>query len=110
MPPTVPEPTCRGTPNHPGRDRAVPVPPSGPRFRHESRLIPGRTACFAFPPMPSPADPPSPGNSEVPPVTEVVLDVSVRDLTPEDLRWCAWSGTPLHLTQVARELERAKAG
>jgi ribosomal protein S18 acetylase RimI-like enzyme len=34
----------------------------------------------------------------------------VRDLTPEDLPSCAWSGSPLHLKSVARALERARRG
>src|SRR5687767_8698644 len=47
---------------------------------------------------------------EVPWVVDVVMTLSVRDLTQEDLRWCSWSGSALHLTQVARELERARTG
>jgi ribosomal protein S18 acetylase RimI-like enzyme len=43
-------------------------------------------------------------------MAEVVINFAVRDLTPEDLQWCEWSGTALHLTMVAHELERAKAG
>ncbi|MFC3895726.1 GNAT family N-acetyltransferase [Lentzea rhizosphaerae] len=47
---------------------------------------------------------------EVRRVAEVVVKLSVRDLSQEDLQWCSWSGSALHLTQVARELERAQAG
>ncbi|WP_211241200.1 GNAT family N-acetyltransferase [Pseudonocardia spinosispora] len=36
------------------------------------------------------------------------MDLSVRDLRQEDLRWCSWSGTALHLWRVAGELERAR--
>ncbi|PXY28431.1 GCN5 family acetyltransferase [Prauserella muralis] len=41
-------------------------------------------------------------------MAEIVVDVSVRDLTREDLRWCSWAGSELHLRQVAREVERAR--
>ncbi|EWC59101.1 Myo-inositol-1-phosphate synthase [Actinokineospora spheciospongiae] len=40
----------------------------------------------------------------------VLVDLSVRDLRPSDLEWCSWSGTALHLTRVAHELERARTG
>lgn len=40
----------------------------------------------------------------------VVVNLSVRDLTLEDLQWCSWSGSALHLTHVARELERSRSG
>lgn len=43
-------------------------------------------------------------------MTEVVMSLSVRDLTQEDLKWCSWSGSDLHLTYVARELERTRRG
>lgn len=43
-------------------------------------------------------------------MAKVVVNLSVRDLSQEDLQWCSWSGSALHLTQVARELERARAG
>ncbi|KAB8192682.1 GNAT family N-acetyltransferase [Nonomuraea phyllanthi] len=43
-------------------------------------------------------------------MAEVVVRLSVRDLTQEDLEWCSWSGTSLHLAQVAQELERARRG
>jgi ribosomal protein S18 acetylase RimI-like enzyme len=34
----------------------------------------------------------------------------VRDLTPEDLPSCTWSGSALHLTRIARAIERARRG
>lgn len=43
-------------------------------------------------------------------MAKVVVSLSVRDLTREDLTSCSWSGTALYLAQVARELERARAG
>jgi hypothetical protein len=43
-------------------------------------------------------------------MVQVVVNVSVRDLTDEDLAWCSWAGTGLHLTVVAGELERARRG
>jgi len=43
-------------------------------------------------------------------VTEVVITLLVRDLIPEDLPSCAWSGSALHLVSVARELDRARRG
>lgn len=42
--------------------------------------------------------------------TEVVVPIAVRDLTPADLPACSWSGSPTHLQQVAKELERAETG
>ena len=41
---------------------------------------------------------------------EVVVPLTVRDLTAEDLPACAWSGSPTHLTSVAGALERARLG
>lgn len=41
---------------------------------------------------------------------DVVLSLSVRELTYEDLASCGWAGTPLHLASVARQLERARCG
>jgi ribosomal protein S18 acetylase RimI-like enzyme len=41
---------------------------------------------------------------------EVVVPLTVRDLTAEDLPACAWSGSPLHLKTVASALERARRG
>ncbi|MBB5783331.1 GNAT family N-acetyltransferase [Nonomuraea jabiensis] len=43
-------------------------------------------------------------------MSAVVVSLSVRDLTQEDLQWCSWSGSALHLTQVARELKRSRSG
>jgi hypothetical protein len=43
-------------------------------------------------------------------VTEVVIPLTVRDLTAEDLPSCAWSGGATHLASVARALERARRG
>ncbi|MFJ1864225.1 GNAT family N-acetyltransferase [Streptomyces sp. NPDC088097] len=40
----------------------------------------------------------------------VVMPVSVRDLLPRDLPACTWSGSPVHLRGVERELARAAAG
>ncbi|MER7834126.1 GNAT family N-acetyltransferase [Streptomyces sp. NPDC095602] len=42
--------------------------------------------------------------------TAVILPVSVRDLLPQDLPACAWSGSDTHLRRVKRELARAAAG
>ncbi|MFJ6799050.1 GNAT family N-acetyltransferase [Streptomyces sp. NPDC091268] len=44
------------------------------------------------------------------PSTAVTLRVAVRDLVPEDLPSCTWSGTATHLRHVERELVRAAAG
>jgi len=43
-------------------------------------------------------------------MVDLVVPVSVRDLTNEDLPACAWSGTATHLAHVARELDRAQRG
>ena len=43
-------------------------------------------------------------------MSEVVIPLQVRDLIPEDLPSCAWSGSALHLVSVARELDRARRG
>jgi hypothetical protein len=43
-------------------------------------------------------------------MAEVVLRLAVRDLTPQDIPACAWSGSAPHLVQVARALERAERG
>ena len=43
-------------------------------------------------------------------MSEVVIPLLVRDLIPEDLPSCAWSGSALHLVSIARELERARLG
>ncbi|MFJ6993858.1 GNAT family N-acetyltransferase [Streptomyces sp. NPDC003090] len=42
--------------------------------------------------------------------TAVILPVSVRDLLPQDLPACTWSGSDTHLRRVKRELARAAAG
>lgn len=42
---------------------------------------------------------------------EVVLPLTVRDLTDEDLPACAWSGgSATHLASIAKALERARLG
>ncbi|MFI9394001.1 GNAT family N-acetyltransferase [Streptomyces bauhiniae] len=41
---------------------------------------------------------------------DVVLSLTVRDLTHADLASCGWAGTPLHLVGVARQLERVPSG
>ena len=43
-------------------------------------------------------------------VTEVVIPLTIRDLTVEDLPSCAWSGGATHLVSVAKALERARRG
>jgi ribosomal protein S18 acetylase RimI-like enzyme len=43
-------------------------------------------------------------------MTDIVIPLTIRDLTPEDLPSCGWSGSKLHLASVARELERARRG
>ena len=43
-------------------------------------------------------------------MTEVVIPLTIRDLTPEDLPSCTWSGSALHLASVAKALERARRG
>jgi ribosomal protein S18 acetylase RimI-like enzyme len=43
-------------------------------------------------------------------VTEVVLPLVIRDLTPEDLPSCGWAGSALHLASIAAALERAVGG
>ncbi|WP_020385418.1 GNAT family N-acetyltransferase [Kribbella catacumbae] len=40
----------------------------------------------------------------------VVLELTVRDLVYADLAACGFAGSELHLTQVAKELDRARAG
>lgn len=40
----------------------------------------------------------------------VTLPVRVRDLLPQDLPACTWSGSGTHLSHVERALERAGAG
>ncbi|MGY3333940.1 ribosomal protein S18 acetylase RimI-like enzyme [Streptomyces filamentosus] len=41
---------------------------------------------------------------------DVVVRLSVRDLTHADLATCGWAGSGHHLAGVARQLERARAG
>lgn len=43
-------------------------------------------------------------------VTEVVIPLTIRDLTAEDLPSCGWSGSATHLTSIAKALERARRG
>ena len=43
-------------------------------------------------------------------MTEVVIPLTIRDLAPEDLPSCGWSGSATHLASVARALERALRG
>jgi ribosomal protein S18 acetylase RimI-like enzyme len=43
-------------------------------------------------------------------MAEVVLPLTVRDLTREDLPSCAWSGSALHLSSIMRALQRAERG
>jgi ribosomal protein S18 acetylase RimI-like enzyme len=44
------------------------------------------------------------------PVTEVLIPLTVRDLTTADLPSCAWSGPAIHLASIAWALERARRG
>lgn len=41
---------------------------------------------------------------------EIVLPLTIRDMTHEDLAGCTWSGGPMHLAAVARELDSAARG
>lgn len=43
-------------------------------------------------------------------MVELVVPVSVRDLSADDLTNCAWAGTPIHLTYVRTAVERAQRG
>ena len=43
-------------------------------------------------------------------MAEVVLPLTIRDLTRADLPSCAWSGSATHLASVARALKRADRG
>jgi ribosomal protein S18 acetylase RimI-like enzyme len=43
-------------------------------------------------------------------MAEVVVPLTVRDLTREDLAACAWSGSATHVASIARALERAERG
>jgi hypothetical protein len=49
-------------------------------------------------------------HKEVVRMTAVVLDVTVRDLADADLAACGFAGSELHLTQVAKRLDRARYG
>jgi ribosomal protein S18 acetylase RimI-like enzyme len=51
-----------------------------------------------------------PMRQEVVLMAEVVVPLTVRDLTPEDLPSCTWSGSALFLTHLAEALERAGRG
>lgn len=53
---------------------------------------------------------PGPRDSEVVLVPEIVMPLAIRDLTPEDLPSCAWSGSGTHLASIGQALERAKLG
>ena len=41
---------------------------------------------------------------------DVVMRVTIRDLTREDLPSCTWSGSATHLAHVAQALDRAERG
>ncbi len=43
-------------------------------------------------------------------MAEVVVPLTIRDLTHEDLPACAWSGSASHLAHVATALDRAERG
>lgn len=43
-------------------------------------------------------------------MTEITLQLSVRDLTHADLPSCAWAGDALHVRQLADQIRRAEAG
>ncbi|MBO1332727.1 N-acetyltransferase [Streptomyces sp. VRA16 Mangrove soil] len=43
-------------------------------------------------------------------MSSVELKLTVRDLTHADLPACGWAGSALHLTNVERQLERARRG
>ncbi|QFG24496.1 N-acetyltransferase [Actinomadura sp. WMMB 499] len=43
-------------------------------------------------------------------MASVVLELSARDLTPDDLVSCEWAGSAPHLASVARQLHRARLG
>ncbi|KMO93880.1 GNAT family N-acetyltransferase [Streptomyces roseus] len=43
-------------------------------------------------------------------MSSVVVELSARDLVVADLASIAWSGSPLHVANVARQLERARLG
>jgi ribosomal protein S18 acetylase RimI-like enzyme len=41
---------------------------------------------------------------------EVVIQLTVRNLTREDLPFCGWSGSALHVAQLGQVLDRAERG
>jgi ribosomal protein S18 acetylase RimI-like enzyme len=41
---------------------------------------------------------------------DVVVPLTIRDLTREDLPSCAWSGSAMHLAAIAEALDRAERG
>ena len=43
-------------------------------------------------------------------MAEVVLPLTIRDLTHQDLPLCAWSGSATHLASVGRALDRVGRG
>lgn len=43
-------------------------------------------------------------------MTQVVIPLTIRDMTPGDLASCAWLGPATHLASVASALERARDG
>ncbi|MEW1914521.1 N-acetyltransferase [Kitasatospora sp. NPDC085895] len=43
-------------------------------------------------------------------MTEIRLQLSVRDLTHADLPSCGWAGDALHVRQLADQIRRAEAG
>ncbi len=43
-------------------------------------------------------------------MVEIVVPLTVRDLTREDLPSCAWSGSARNLAQLGKTLERARRG
>jgi len=43
-------------------------------------------------------------------MAEIVVPLTIRDLTHEDLPSCAWSGSASHLAHVATALDRAERG
>jgi len=43
-------------------------------------------------------------------MSHVVVPLTFRDLTPEDLPWCAWAGSPLHRETMAAALRRVIRG
>ena len=49
-------------------------------------------------------------DSEAVLVPEIVMQLTIRDLTPEDLPSCGWSGSGTHLASISQALERARLG